>query len=194
MKSLATRPITLKSQIYDIILTFMVSYMKARDTNYDIICCTSYMISHISSQFCDFIFKFYDSNYVFVLSHLLWYHKLWYHTVAFWTVIVGLESYMISYSLMFQMLNGLTLARATSRRGSASGTARPGIWGPGQDRRTDRCSSAIAATGPGPRGHSNLGGGGWKTLSVGHCISSILDIQGKTMAKPFCRFSSEAMQ
>ena len=35
---------------------------------------------------------------------------------------------------------------------------------------------------------------GWKTLSVGHCISRIFDNSRKTIAKPFCFFCSEAIQ
>ena len=37
-------------------------------------------------------------------------------------------------------------------------------------------------------------GEGWKTLTVGHCLKVFSTIQGKTVARHFCNFSSEALQ
>ena len=37
-------------------------------------------------------------------------------------------------------------------------------------------------------------GEGWKTLTVAHCLKVISRIQERTVARNFCRFSSEALQ
>ena len=37
-------------------------------------------------------------------------------------------------------------------------------------------------------------GEGWKSLTVGHCLKVFSTIQGKTVARHFCNFSSEALQ